>query len=79
MRIPKRGLVFDKITYHGKVTQCLGGLSPHPWYIVVAAPTGSVRAAPGVSDLNVFRVPFGSFLRMKVGSDCQKFEVMTLS
>lgn len=24
MRLPRRGLTFDRITYHAKVTQCLG-------------------------------------------------------
>ena len=42
MRIPRRGLTFDRITYHAKVTQCLGGLSLEPWYLAVAAPSGSV-------------------------------------
>ena len=42
MRIPRRGLTFDRITYHAKVTQCLGSLSLDPWYLAVAAPSGSV-------------------------------------
>lgn len=28
MRLPARGLRFHRITYHGKVTQCLGSLTP---------------------------------------------------
>lgn len=33
MRLPARGLRFHRITFHGKVTQCLGGLTPpHHWY-----------------------------------------------
>lgn len=41
MRIPRRGMRFDRITYHGKVTQCLGGLSDKPWYMAVSAPSGN--------------------------------------
>ena len=58
MRIERRGLTFDRITYHAKVTQCLGALTPEPWYLVVAEPSGSVSAAPGPDDLHAFRVRY---------------------
>ena len=55
MRLPSRGLTFDRITYHASVTQCLGGLGEQPWYIVVAKPTGSLEAWPQLNDLQAFR------------------------
>ncbi len=56
MRIQRRGLQFDRITYHARVTQCLGSLTVEPWYLVVAEPTGSVQQPPGPEDLHAFRV-----------------------
>ena len=56
MRIPRRGLQFDRITYHARVTQCLGSLTVEPWYLVVAEPTGSLEQPPGPEDLHAFRV-----------------------
>lgn len=29
MRLPRKGLSFDRITYHAKVSQCLGALPGH--------------------------------------------------
>lgn len=29
-------MVFDNITHHANVTQCLGGLGQHSWYMAVA-------------------------------------------
>ena len=56
MRIPRRGLQFDRITYHERVTQCLGSLTVEPWYLVVAEPTGSLERPPATDDLHAFRV-----------------------
>lgn len=56
MRIPRRGLAFDRITYHAAVTQCLGSLGVEPWFLVVAEASASVNAAPGPQDLSAFRV-----------------------
>ena len=47
MRLPHRGRRFERITFHGGCTQCLGALAPAaPWYLVVAPPSGSVRRRP---------------------------------
>ncbi len=56
MRIQRRGLQFDRITYHARVTQCLGSLTVEPWYLVVAEATDSVQRPPGPEDLHAFRV-----------------------
>lgn len=68
MRLPRRGMSFDKITYHEKVTQCLGGLGENDWYMAVAKPTGSVESYPKEEDLVAFRVPPGVFLKMEEGT-----------
>ena len=31
MELPRRGLSFDRITYHERVTQCLGATGERPW------------------------------------------------
>ena len=55
MRLPSRGVAFDRITYHAQVTQCLGSLGEQPWFLAVAEPSGSVEAWPQLSDLHAFR------------------------
>lgn len=68
MRLPRRGLSFDRITYHEKVTQCLGGLGEKEWYLAVAKPSGNVEKYPKEEDLVAFRVPPGVFLKMEEGT-----------
>eukprot|EP00798_Chlamydomonas_sp_ICE-L_P003752 gene3752-13813_t len=69
MRLPKRGLQFNRITYHGQVTQCLSGMDPStPWYIVVAKPSGSAEAYPKEEDLTAFRIPHGTYIKMNMGT-----------
>ena len=68
MQIPKRGLTFDRITYHDKVTQCLGGLSSKGWYLVVAAPSGSVENRPSQQDLRAFKISPGQFVKLHQGT-----------
>ncbi|KAJ9515084.1 hypothetical protein QJQ45_012613 [Haematococcus lacustris] len=76
MRIPKRGLHFNRITYHAKVTQCLGVLSPPaPWYMAVARPSGSVDNFPTAQDLTVFRIPHGVFVKMEKSMDFYNLEL----
>lgn len=55
MRLPRKGLSFQQITYHDKVTQCLGSIDGEPWYMAVAAPSGSLEAWPREEDLRAFR------------------------
>ena len=53
---------FDRITFHRDVTQCLGSVTPKPWYMAVAAP--SVSPYPSQTDLKVFRIPPSVFIKM---------------
>ena len=68
MRIPRRGLTFDRITFHGKVTQCLGGLDTEPWYLAVAPPSGSVDNYPTDANIKAFKIPHGCFVKLHVGT-----------
>jgi len=68
MRLNATGTSFNSITYHADVTQCLGGLSSEPWYMAVAAPSGSVEAYPTQEDLAVFRIPSGTFVKLHKGT-----------
>ncbi|XP_042511561.1 uncharacterized protein LOC122086662 isoform X4 [Macadamia integrifolia] len=36
MRLETRSLTFNAITYHSKVTQCLGNVGGHVWYLGIA-------------------------------------------
>ncbi|KAL3719029.1 hypothetical protein ACJRO7_004039 [Eucalyptus globulus] len=44
MHLEDRPLKFSDITHHASVTQCLGSIGGHPWYLGVAKPS---IAAPG--------------------------------
>lgn len=68
MHLPRRGMTFDRITYHANVTQCLGGLDPTSWYLAVAAPSGSVQNAPAEQDLHAFKIPSGKFVKLHQGT-----------
>lgn len=69
MRLPARGRTFECITFHGKVTQCLGELQPaSPWFLVVARSTRSAEQYPQEADLTAFRIPHGVFVKMHAGS-----------
>ena len=61
-------MVFERITYHANVTQCLGGLTAADWYLAVAAPTGSVKQSPTQQDLHAFRIPAGKFIKLHQGT-----------
>lgn len=69
MRLPKRDTKFHRITYHAKVTQCLGVLNPvGHWYMAVARPSGSVSNYPKEEDLHVFKIPHGVYVKMEKGT-----------
>ena len=68
MRLRDKAMRFDRITYHGKVTQCLGALGDHSWYMAVAAPTMSVERRPSEGDIRVFEIPPGTYVKMHAGT-----------
>ncbi|EFJ26116.1 hypothetical protein SELMODRAFT_413209 [Selaginella moellendorffii] len=56
MELKKTGLRFKRITHHARVTQCLGSVGAHPWYMAVSPPSivdpssqheGAVRSNAG--------------------------------
>jgi ureidoglycolate hydrolase len=64
MRLKDKEMSFDTITFHQKVTQCLGVLGDQPWYMAVSAPTNDVQKYPKEEDLRVFKIPPGVFVKM---------------
>ena len=68
MRLRDKAMQFDRITYHAKVTQCLGALGDAPWYMAVAAPTMDVNRRPAEGDIRVFEIPPGKFVKMHAGT-----------
>jgi ureidoglycolate hydrolase len=68
MRLREKTMSFDRITFHARVTQCLGALGDAPWFMAVARPTMDVAAYPKREDIRVFRVPPGVFVKMHAGT-----------
>mmetsp|Transcript_4025 Transcript_4025/g.7816 ORF Transcript_4025/g.7816 Transcript_4025/m.7816 type:complete len:202 (+) Transcript_4025:80-685(+) len=65
MRIPGKGMKFNSITHHKKVTQALGALGDQSWYMALAP---SDVDAPSAEDVSVFEIPPGTFINMKKGT-----------
>jgi ureidoglycolate hydrolase len=59
MRLPRRGRVFQQITRHRGVTQCLAAMQGKSWLIAVAPPRGAddPKAEPALEDIRAFRIP----------------------
>lgn len=68
MRLREKRLKFDTITFHEKVTQCLGALGNDSWYMAVSAPTNDVKVHPIEQTLKVFEIPPGVFVKMHAGT-----------
>ena len=72
MRLPGRGLGFHRITYHRRVTQCLGALGHQPWYLAVHRPSFTpgdpAVGRPDPSHLRAFRIPPGVFVKLERGT-----------
>jgi ureidoglycolate hydrolase len=66
MQQPKRGLIFQKMARHMKVTQCLGSLQGKEWFMAVAAPKppDSVK----VEDVTAFRIPGDRIIKLHAGT-----------
>jgi ureidoglycolate hydrolase len=65
MRLIGRGLSFDRMARHDRVTQCLGTTDGLPWLIAVA-PAGI--AAPTIADIRAFRIPADQFIALAHGT-----------
>ena len=68
LRLRDKKLGFDSITFHGRTTQCLGGLGNKHWYMGVSEATMSLDRPPRAEDLTVFRVPPETFVSLHVGT-----------
>jgi ureidoglycolate hydrolase len=65
MRLEGRGLVFDRLARHDRVTQCLGTTDGRPWLIAVA-PAGVTE--PKFSDVRAFSIPADHFIMLAHGT-----------
>jgi ureidoglycolate hydrolase len=65
MRLDGRGLVFDRLARHDRVTQCLGTTDGRPWLIAVA-PAGVKE--PNVADIHAFSIPADHFIMLAHGT-----------
>ena len=65
MRLEERGLVFDRLARHDRVTQCLGTIDGTPWLLAVAP---AEIAEPGIADIRAFRIPGDRFVALKHGT-----------
>lgn len=73
MTLPARAphpLAFKAITFHARVSQCLAALDGAwaPWYLAVAAPSGSIDAYPKAADITAFKIPPGVFVKLHPGT-----------
>ncbi len=66
MRLEHRGLKFDRITRHHRVTQCLGALNGQDWLMAVAPP--SAGATPDWEQIAAFHIPGDCFIKLHVGT-----------
>jgi ureidoglycolate lyase len=70
MRLPRRGLTFDRITRHQRVTQCLAAVGDRPWYLAVAPPNDltATQAEPTREAIVGFRIPGDVAIKLHVGT-----------
>lgn len=67
MRLSHQPGLFDRITRHRRVTQCLGALMGSAWWIAVAPPSpAAARADPAT--IAAFRIPGDGFIRLHAGT-----------
>ena len=66
MQQPRRGLVFQKMARHMRVTQCLGSLQGKEWFMAVASP----RSPDDVRHEHVraFRIPGDRIIKLHAGT-----------
>lgn len=68
MRLPHRGLDFDRITHHGQVTQCLASVGGMDWYIAVAPPSEEPGEEPTPAEIKAFHVPGDTAIKLHLGT-----------
>jgi hypothetical protein len=78
MQLENRPLKFSTITHHASVSQCLGSVGGHAWYLGVAKPSivddsGEVKDDSGG---NIVRSPCGHFYVPPVVEDVRVFRVV---
>lgn len=65
MRLETRGLSFDRLARHDRVTQCLGATDGQPWLMAVA-PAGVKE--PKLADIRAFSIPADQFIMLAQGT-----------
>lgn len=68
MRLPNRGMRFDRITRHARVTQCLASVGGADWYIAVAAPSDPPGNEPAPDEIQAFRIPGDMAIKLHLGT-----------
>ncbi len=69
MDLPRRGMSFDQMARHRRVTQCLGSLGGKDWFLAVA-PAGDLSddGRPRLDDIVGIRVPGTVVLKLGIGT-----------
>lgn len=68
MHLFDRGLRFDKLARHRRVSQCLGSLGGKEWFMAFAPPQDGDDAAPELRDIAAFRIPGDCVVKLHVGT-----------
>lgn len=84
MHLEDRPLKFTNITHHASVTQCLGAIGGHVWYLGIAkasivdekgdnlvksrCASGHYYVPPSVEDVRVFKITGSKFLKLNRGT-----------
>lgn len=66
MTIPGRGLTFDRITRHQRVTQVLSSAGGMEWFLAVAPPSEATHV--DLSSIRAFRIPSDTAIMLGVGT-----------
>jgi ureidoglycolate hydrolase len=69
MHLFDRGLRFEKMARHRRVSQCLGSLGGKEWFMAFAPPQDlGDGAVPDISDVVAFRIPGDCVLKLHLGT-----------
>lgn len=68
MRLPNRGLAFDTITRHQRVTQCLAAVGGADWFIAVSPPTRPDESPPTPETIKAFHIPGDTAIKLHTGT-----------